>query len=67
MQAIEASTRRILRLPEIIKITGFSKSWIYELMATRDFPQSTKIGRRSVGWDSHEITIWVNRQFSSDN
>ncbi|PCD00960.1 AlpA family phage regulatory protein [Halopseudomonas pelagia] len=54
-------TRRILRLPEVINLTGFSKSWIYQLMGLGKFPNCIKIGIRSVGWDSYEITAWINK------
>lgn len=67
MQSIEKNSRRILRLPEVMDITGFSKSWIYELMGKGHFPTRRKIGSKSVGWDSYEIAKWVNAQLDEVN
>ena len=35
---------RILRLPEVLALTGLSKSTIYRLMPVGEFPQSVKLG-----------------------
>lgn len=53
-------TRRILRLPEVVAITGYKRSSLYEFMKNGTFPQSRKIGPRAVGWNSIEIEAWVN-------
>ena len=50
---------RILRLTEVTKTTGLSRSTIYELMKAKNFPQSLKLGLRSVGWVQSEIDAWV--------
>lgn len=67
MRSTEKQIRRILRLPEVMNITGFSKSWIYELMGNGNFPTCRKIGSRSVGWDSYEVESWVNAQLDEGN
>lgn len=48
----------ILRLKQVVKITGLSRSSIY-LRMKRDFPQSVKLGERSVGWLDMDIKNWV--------
>jgi prophage regulatory protein len=40
----------ILRLPQIIKRTGLSRSSIYLRMANNEFPESVSLGGRAVGW-----------------
>lgn len=52
-------TRRILRLPEVIKATGYKRSSIYQFMAEGTFPKCRRIGPRAVGWDSREVESWV--------
>lgn len=59
--------RRVLRLPMVIEITGYSRSAIYHLMANNSFPKQRKIGPRAVGWDSHEIEEWVNNKLGGAN
>ncbi|WP_375741601.1 helix-turn-helix transcriptional regulator [Pseudomonas boanensis] len=54
--------RRIMRLPQVQRATGFGRAWIYELMKRGEFPQARKIGARAVGWDSAEISEWVSKQ-----
>lgn len=51
--------RVIYRLPQVLAVTGFTRPWIYKLMARGEFPQSVKIGTRAVGWDSQLVDAWV--------
>lgn len=48
-----------MRLDEVMRLTGFRKSWIYFLMERDQFPASRKIGSRAVGWNSAEIEQWI--------
>ena len=50
---------RILRRPEVERITSLSKASIYRAMAAGSFPRPLKIGVRSVGWPEEEIRAWV--------
>lgn len=50
---------RILRLPEVIKITGLKRSSIYRLIGEGRFPQSVSLGARAVGWLESEIENWI--------
>lgn len=52
---------RILRLPEIIRMTGISRSRIYVYMARAidPFPRSVRLGPNMVGWRSSEIEAWL--------
>ncbi len=55
---------RILRLPQVIELTGFSRSSIYALMKTGEFPLNIKLGQRAVGWKEQDITNWINTRAS---
>jgi prophage regulatory protein len=59
--AIPASTSaiRILRLPEVCKVTGLGRAMIYRLQAVRRFPQSVKITEFAVGWVDSEVQAWL--------
>ncbi|HHN8425194.1 TPA: helix-turn-helix transcriptional regulator, partial [Morganella morganii] len=35
------------------------KAWIYKLMADKKFPQSVKIGSRSIAFVESEVDAWV--------
>ncbi len=47
---------RILRLPDVIKITGLSRSSIYNYIDLGLFPKPIKLGKRAVGWPANEIS-----------
>ena len=53
------STRYIMRLPEVIKATGYKRASIYNFMKEGSFPQAKRIGPRAVGWDSLQVEAWV--------
>ncbi|EMS8855956.1 MAG: AlpA family transcriptional regulator [Candidatus Thiodiazotropha sp. (ex. Lucinisca nassula)] len=55
---------RILRLPQVIELTGFSRSSIYALMKTGEFPLNIKLGQRAVGWKEQDINNWINSRAS---
>jgi len=52
---------RILRLPEVIQMTGISRSRIYVYMAreTDPFPRSVQLGPNMVGWREAEVAAWL--------
>ena len=59
-----ATTDRLLRLEEVMAITGLGRSTIYRYLRRRssslpDFPQPLKVGVRAVRWRESEIRAWV--------
>ncbi|KMV66803.1 hypothetical protein WB66_12620 [bacteria symbiont BFo1 of Frankliniella occidentalis] len=49
----------LIRLPEVIKRTGISKTTIYELINEKRFPSQVKIGARAVAFIESEIDEWL--------
>jgi len=49
----------LIRLPEVIKRTGISKTTIYELINEKRFPSQVKIGTRAVAFIESEIDEWL--------
>ncbi|WP_337161329.1 helix-turn-helix transcriptional regulator [Vibrio alginolyticus] len=43
-------SHKIIRLPEVIDMTGLSRSTIYLRMSQGSFPLSISLGERAVGW-----------------
>lgn len=62
--SVDGQPRCILRLPEVIRRTGFKRSYVYQLMREEKFPQALRIGVRSVGWDSYAIEQWIEERLS---
>lgn len=50
----------ILRLAQVIKRTGLSRSTIYQRIDDGAFPQQIRLGANSVGWIETEIDEWIS-------
>ena len=50
---------RLLRRPEVEKLTGLSRSSIYALMDRGEFPRPRRIGQRAVAWDEAALERWL--------
>lgn len=57
-------TPRILRMTEVIKLTGYGRASIYNFMAEGSFPKSKKLGLRAVGWNSLEVQAWIDERLA---
>lgn len=51
----------LIRLPQVRRLTGLSRSEIYRRMAIGDFPCKVQLGPRIVAWPEDEIASWVER------
>ena len=58
----EEQLRRFLRLQEVRRITGMSRSWIYDAIRRGDFPAPIPLSARAVAWDSAAIADWQARR-----
>lgn len=51
---------KILRLKEVQRMTGLSRSTIYAEIAKGKFPKQVKLtGARSVGWHESAVIQWI--------
>ncbi|MCP4393014.1 MAG: AlpA family transcriptional regulator [Alphaproteobacteria bacterium] len=55
---------RILRLPEVIKLTGLSRSTIYSHIKENLFPSPINLGARCVGWIESEVNEWIQSRIN---
>ena len=53
---------QLLRIHEVTKLTGLSRSSIYKQMQLKNFPKGVKITSRSIAWPSDEIDLWVSER-----
>lgn len=58
-------TSNILRLPDVKRKTGQSRSTIYDKVQRREFPAPVKIGERAVGWVEAEVDAWVKARIEA--
>ena len=50
---------RLLRRRQVEESTGMSRSSIYRLMKSGEFPRPVRVGRAAVRWRESDITAWV--------
>jgi prophage regulatory protein len=57
---------RLVRIGEVIRLTGLSRSYIYALAADGLFPKSIPLvpGGTSKAWDYSEIQDWIQQRIA---
>lgn len=51
---------QLLRMSEVIRITGLSRTTINDLVAAGVFPRPIRVGARAVRWFEHEVLAYIN-------
>jgi prophage regulatory protein len=51
--------RRLIRIYDVMDLTGMSRSTIYAKMKEGQFPRPLKISHRHVAWDADDIFNWI--------
>jgi prophage regulatory protein len=50
---------RLIKLPEVVKLTGLCKARIYALVKEDRFPKFVKFGASSL-WVASEVDSWIS-------
>jgi prophage regulatory protein len=53
---------QIIRLKQVLKKTGLSRSCIYNLIAKNDFPTRIQLSERSIGFLESEVDAWIEER-----
>jgi len=56
--------KRLIRLKEVVDRTSLSKTSIYELMKTGEFPKQVHLGSQYVAWVEDEVDQFINAVIS---
>lgn len=59
------NTIKLLRLHQVMEMTGLRKTKIYELDAEGVFPRRVRITAHSVGWVEAEVQAWLAQRVES--
>lgn len=51
---------KLMRWPAVRQATGLSRSTVWRLEQTGDFPRRHQLGANSVGWPAADIKAWLN-------
>ncbi|MHA5859301.1 MULTISPECIES: AlpA family transcriptional regulator [Pseudomonas] len=52
----------LLRLPGVCALVGLSKSQIYRLIRSGEFPAGISLGANSVAWPTEQVHAWVAKK-----
>ena len=50
---------KILRIQDVINVTGLSRTTLWRLERRGDFPSRLRLGQNSCGWVAQEIQDWI--------
>lgn len=53
---------QLARLPDVKEVTRLSRSTIYRLIKSGDFPAPRPVGKRAVAWDPAVIEKWIQER-----
>ncbi len=53
---------RLIRMKEVMHLTGLSRPSVYRLMKDGTFPNSIDLGERSVAWVDDEVHEWIDQK-----
>ncbi len=56
----------ILRLPQVMKRIGVSKSWVYQNLKNGKFPKQIFLSERLVGWVDSDIDDWIKSRIDAE-
>ena len=56
------ATAQLVRIAEVCRMTGLSRTTIWRLQRARDFPRRVQISRGAVGWHLSDIEEWMRHR-----
>lgn len=57
----------MLRMPEVIRRTGLSRSSVYSLMEQGKFPRQIKVSENTAAWLEQEIDAYLQERIDERN
>jgi prophage regulatory protein len=51
---------QLLRLPDVMRLTGLSRTTLYRLIDKGQFPRQINISDRAVAWRASEVEEWIH-------
>lgn len=50
---------RLLRMAEVCRVTGLSRSRVYAMESAGEFPRRRRLTERTSAWRSDEVAAWI--------
>lgn len=57
---LSGAPSRMLRLPEVMKRVGLSRSSLYAMAQAGTFPKQRRLTPKSVAWLEDEVETWIS-------
>lgn len=57
---------RLIRYPEVTRLTGVSRTTLWRWINAGTFPQPHPIGGQAVAFSEQEVQAWIARQLGRD-
>ena len=54
------SAPRIVRLKDVLKLTGLGRTTLWRLEKEGRFPPRVRLSLRAVGWLRHDVVAWLD-------
>jgi prophage regulatory protein len=64
---MQANETRLIRLPEVIRHTGLSRSQVYALAAKDRFPRPLKLSERCSAWQEPAVNSWIAERIAASS
>lgn len=65
MPVSSPAQERFMRLPEVIHVSGLSRSTIYDLISRDAFPAQVSLGGKNVAWLASEVSVWMKERIAA--
>ena len=62
---IDPSHDRLMRRPEVLRVTGLSRSSLYRLIASGHFSPPVSLGPNTVAWAATKVHSWIAERIAS--
>ncbi|TKB51822.1 helix-turn-helix transcriptional regulator [Ferrimonas aestuarii] len=55
---------RLLKLKQVMAMTGLARSTVYKYFSCQQFPKPVQLGARNVAWVEQEIQDWIAQKIA---
>jgi prophage regulatory protein len=55
---------RLIRVDEVLRLTGLAKRTMYQEISAGRFPSSVPISTRAVGWSEEDVNNWIKEKIA---
>ena len=57
---MKTTEMKLVRVRDVMELTGISRTSLWRLIKSGDFPAPFRLGPRMNAWHEHEIYDWLN-------